>query len=96
MAVGILVSNNGKLDCHTCDDKLKEERGHDKDGIIPFLVDGKRVFRCPLTFITKQSWDYIKFYNFYEDGFLLDDSEKFLQAMMVLKNQFNKHKGKNG
>lgn len=84
------------MDCFTCDEKLREERGHDKEGIIPFMVDGKRVFRCPLTFITPLSWEYIKAFYFYKNGYLpngkgwLDESSKFTQAMMSLSNIFNK------
>ena len=94
MAVEILVTNEGKLDCHTCDDKLKEERGHDKDGIIPFMVGEKRVFRCPLTFITSISWEYIKAFSFYPllpngEGWN-NESNKFIQAIMVLRNEYQK------
>ncbi len=92
------MTNDGKLDCHTCDDKLKEERGHDKDGIIPFYVGGERGFRCPLTLVTPLSWEYIKAFGFYEKGYLpngkawTEESNKFIQAMMVLENEFNRWK----
>lgn len=85
-----------KLDCRTCDDKLKEERGHDKKGIVPFWVGGEQVFRCPLILITPLSYEYIKAFSFYEKGFLPNggswqgESNKFIQAMMVLENEFNR------
>ena len=100
MAVEILVTNEGKLDCHSCDDKLKEERGHDREGIIPFLVDGKRIFRCPLTIITPLSYEYLKAFNFYEKAILPngkgwnEENNKFIQAMMLLGNEFNKWQNK--
>ena len=58
------------------------------------------VFRCPLTFITDFSWTMIKTYGFYEKGFLPngkgwgEETNKFIQAMMVLENEFNKQKNK--
>ena len=79
-----------------CDDTLKRERGHDTDGIVPFWIEGKQVFRCPLTFITPISWDLIKAYGLYEKGFLpngnawLAESHKFIQAMQVIDNEFIK------
>lgn len=88
--------SEGKLDCHDCDDKLKEERGHDKDGIVPFWVDDKPIFRCPLTLITPLSWEYIKAFNFFEKSMLpngngwQNESNKFIQAMMILENEFEK------
>ena len=100
MAVEILVTNEGKLDCHSCDDKLKEERGHDREGIIPFLVDGKRIFRCRLTILTPLSYEYLKAFNFYEKAILPngkgwnEENNKFIQAMMLLGNEFNKWQNK--
>jgi len=90
----------GKLDCHTCDDEMRRQRGHDREGIVPFLVDKKRIFRCPLTQITAQSYEFIKAYSFYEKGFLpnaggwLDQSNKFVQGILVLDNTFNKIRNK--
>ena len=100
MAVEILVTSEGRFNCHECDDKLKEERGHDKDGIVPFWVDGEMVFRCPLTFITPFSWEMIKQFNFFEKGFLPngkstnEESQKFIQSMIVLDNAFTHFKNK--
>ena len=75
---------------------MKKERGHDTTGIVPFWVGGKQIFRCPLTIITPLSWEYIKAFGFYEKGFLpngrgwVEESNKFIQAMMVLENEFAK------
>ena len=95
LAVEILATNEGKLNCDECDEKLREERGHDKEGSVPFMVDGKRVFRCPLTFITNLTWEYIKAYGFYRKSLLpngnlwTEESERYIEAMMILDNEFN-------
>ena len=96
-----LLSQWGKeLDCQTCDDRLREERGHDREGVIPFMVNGERVFRCPLTLITNSTWAYIKAFNFYEKNILPNgsawgnESRKFNQAMVILGNEFNREKDK--
>jgi len=99
LAVEIVSSDRG-LDCHTCDDRMKEERGCDKDGIIPFWMDGNPVMRCPITLVTSISWEYIKAYGFYEKNLLpngtgyQNESNKYIQAMMLLGNEFNKIQNK--
>ncbi len=46
--------------------------------------------------ITPLSWEYIKAFSFYEKGrypngdLWRQESDKFIQAMMVLENEFNK------
>lgn len=96
MAVGILYEWGDKLDCHTCDETLRKERGHDTDGIIPYNIDRKRSFRCPLTHITPLSYEYIKAFSFYEKSVLpngvgyMNESYKYGQAMMVLQNEYNR------
>lgn len=96
MAVGILYEWGDKLDCHTCDETLRKERGHDTDGIMPFLIDRKRSFRCPLTHITPLSYEYIKAFTFYEKSILpngigfINESHRYTQAMMILQNEYNK------
>lgn len=75
-----------------------EERGHDREGIVPFMVDGERVFRCPLTFITPLSWELIKAFGFYEKNILPNgngfnnESKKYIQAMSVLDNEYTKQR----
>lgn len=106
MAVEILSQWGDKLDCHTCDETLRNERGHDREGKVPFLVDKKRIFRCPLMIITPLSYEYLKAFTFYEKGSYPNgvawthESNKYIQAMMVLDKQFrlleNKEKKKNG
>ena len=89
-----------KLDCRTCDDKLKEERGHYKEGIIPYIINKERVFRCPLMMITPLSYEYIKAFSFYEKGCFpngvgwLNESNRYIQAMLILENEFNRIQNK--
>ena len=96
MAVEII--SEGKLNCHDCDDTLKKERGCAGKGVVPFWIEDKPVFRCPLTLIAPLSWEYIKAFNFYEKALLpngnawQNESNKFIQAMMVLDNEFSKIK----
>lgn len=96
MAIEILEQYKGKLDCQKCDDTLKKERGHYEKGIIPFLIDGKRVFQCPLTLIAPLSYEYIKAFSFYEKQFLpngqgwINESNKYLQAMMLIESTLSK------
>ena len=84
------------LNCRECDDVLKRERGCTKKGILPFYINGEAVFRCPLKLVTATSWEYIKAYRFYKDGFLpngagwANESEKFLDAMAVISNEVDK------
>lgn len=92
MAVEILSNNDGIFDCQKCDEKLKEERGHYKDGIVPFWVQGKVIRRCPLTLITPLSYEYIKAFSFYESGFLpngngwINESHKVIEAFIIITN----------
>jgi hypothetical protein len=62
------------------------------------MVGGERVLRCPLTLITPLSWEYVRAFNFYEKGkfpnslIYTNESNKYLQAMVILENAFNKAK----
>lgn len=81
------------LECRSCDEQLKKERGCTADGMVPFEVDGERLFRCPRSLITPISWEYIDAYSLYKVHFLpngnawLDESRKFIDAMIVLSNK---------
>lgn len=95
MAVEVLAGNEGKLNCHECDDRLKEERGCEKDGIVPNYFGDTVTFRCPLKMITELSWQYVKAYKFYQKNMLPNgvafnyESNKYLQAMTILDNAFS-------
>ena len=100
MAVEVLVNNEGDLDCHTCDDRLKEERGHYKEGTVPFRIGRETFFRCPLILITPLSYEYIKAYSLFEKGFLPngnawnEESNKVIQAITILGNEYTKWQNK--
>lgn len=95
MAVEVLASAK-ELNCRECDDKLKEERGCEKEGILPFYYREERLFRCPIKLITKASWEYIAAFPLYQKGILpnsevwREESDKFLEAMAVIENTQNK------
>ena len=81
------------LDCQRCTDNLKEARGCIKKLSVPvFNLDGDDYFRCPLKIITKQTGEYVRFYNFFRDGYLpnaggiMDQPGKFLDAMSIIES----------
>ena len=84
------------LDCHSCDNILKAERGCQDKGVIPYRIDGEMLFRCPLKLISDISWEYINAFKFYKMNFLpngvawTNESRKFLDAMIVIDNELTK------
>jgi len=83
------------LNCQECDAKLKRERGCECNGLIPFYIEDKQFFRCPLKLIDELSWQYIRAFGLYQKDILpngsgwLNESDKYLSAMMVISNEFN-------
>ncbi len=80
------------LDCQSCTEILQKSRGCEKKAAIPaFNLDGEDFYRCPLKIITRQSIEYIRFYNFYREGYLpntggiMDQPGKFLDAMQIVE-----------
>ena len=63
---------------------------------MPFSIDGKITYRCPISEVTDISWEYIGAYSLYKKGFLphgngwLGESKKFLNAMMLINSEVNK------
>jgi len=100
LAVNVFHEYGELLDCHTCDEKLREERGHDKAGIIGFRIGRERIFRCPLMLITPLTYEYVKAFSFYEKSILpngkgwQEESQKYTQAMLVLDSEFSKIRNK--
>jgi hypothetical protein len=84
------------FDCLECDDILKRERGCEKDGIVPFYFEDEKYFRCPLKLISPLSWEYLRAFSFYQKNILpqgkgwLEESQKFLDAMIILENEFKR------
>lgn len=81
------------LDCRKCNTDLKLERGCEKESTIPeaWNINGLKLNRCPLKIVKAQSFEYIKFYNFYKDGHLpnkgaiLEQPAKFLDAIRIIE-----------
>ena len=94
------MTSEGQFDCRNCDETLRKERGHDSEGIMTYHYGGESFKRCPLMMITSVSWEYIRAFNFFEKGFLPngqainEESNKYLDAMMFLDNEFSKWKNK--
>jgi len=92
----VLDKYKGVLDCRTCDEQLRKERGHDSEGTVPFIIDGKRIFRCPIMLITPLTWEYIKAFNFYQKNILPNgggfnqETRKYIQAMSIIENEVNR------
>jgi len=93
LAVQVLDLN---LNCQECNDILQRERGCNEKGILPFNLDGKLVYRCPLKQVDSVSWEYIKAYGLYSKNILphgkgwLVESQKYLDAMAVVSSEVNR------
>lgn len=89
------------LDCHECDDILKKERGCTTTGIVPFYIGEERYFKCPLKIITIISWEYVTAFALYQKSILpngggwINESQKYLDAMIILDNEFKKIENEN-
>lgn len=103
MAVQVLEKG---LNCQNCDEALKKERGCKDKGTIPFYIDNKPHFKCPIRLVTNVSWEYIRAYNFYKNNILpngngwINEAEKYLEAMIIVDSEIAKlnksksHKGR--
>ena len=84
------------MNCRDCDDQLQKERGCEGDGIVPFFLDGERIHTCPIKMVQPISWEYIKAHRLYDKNMLpqgkgwLMESQKFLDAMMIVGSELNK------
>jgi len=81
------------LDCRKCSDTKKEALGCKKETEnSPYSIDGEILKRCPLKLITRQSTQYLRFFHYYEKGYLPNEGTitnqpgKFLDAMMAIEN----------
>ncbi len=63
-----------KLDCRSCSDEAKIKNGCEYDSPIPgaWKVGDYEFQRCPKKIITLQTVEYIRAYNLYEKGILLN------------------------
>lgn len=91
MAVHVVYNND--MNCQTCDNVLRAERGCDQKGKVPFRIDGEIYYRCPLRLITPLSWEYLTAYNLYQKGILphgegwANEVQKFIDAMLLIENE---------
>jgi len=91
----IQVSGLG-LDCHSCDEHLKRERGCDAEGILPWRIGSETYTRCPKKLITAESWQYLQAFGFYKNGIMPHgkgwrrEPQKFLDAMSIIENEVAK------
>lgn len=94
------------MDCQKCSTNKRKSYGCENETKEPFLlIDGEGIRRCPRKLITKQSAEYIKFYGYYEKGYLpnaggiLEQPAKLMDAITVIENMLaemreEKEKGK--
>ena len=75
---------------------MQEARGCFKPAPIPvFVLDDERYFRCPLKVITRETAEMLRYFKFYQNGYLpvsgglLDQSAKFVSAIEVIGAEIN-------
>jgi len=75
---------------------LRQARGCNADAPYPiYELDGEPIMRCPLKLIKPETYTYLRFYGHYKQGFLpnegglLDQPLKYLQAMEVIHAAMN-------
>lgn len=86
-----------KLDCRTCTDELKIERGCEKDSPIQgyWKVGDWEFGRCPLKIIKPEVFGYIYSYNMIEKGILpnrggwLRQPVKLIEAVQFIQRVVN-------
>jgi hypothetical protein len=87
-----------RLDCRSCPEDMRDERGCKSDSRIPgrWDIDGERYQRCPRGLVTDQSYEYLQSYHFFKAGMLpqgngwINESPKYLQAMMLIAAECSK------
>ena len=95
MAVSIA---RGELDCQTCNEEMRKERGCEQDSGIPdrWQIGEESYQRCPVKLVTRQSHEYIHAYSLFCKGFLPNgkgwgnETYKFLQAMQIVEKHSQK------
>ncbi len=98
--MAIWAQVNG-LDCRKCNSQLKRARGCEKD-IKEVEIEGIKITRCPLTFITYAEIGYMEAYYFFKNGYLpneggwLNQPMKFCKIMNIIENISERLKEKNG
>jgi len=84
------------MDCQTCDDVLKKERGCAGKSLAPHYIGDETYWRCPLKIISGISYEYIRAYAFYKKGVMpnnggwFQESDKYLAAMSIIESEITK------
>ena len=84
-----------ELDCRTCSEGQKIERGCEEDSPIPgvWKLDGWEFQRSPRKIISVVSLEFLRAYFFFGKGYLpnvggwLDQPLKYVQAMVVIERE---------
>jgi len=84
-----------ELDCRTCSEGQRIERGCEEDSPIPgvWKLDKWEFRRCPRSLVEKRSVEYLNAFFFFGKGYLpnaggwLDQPLKFVQAMLVVERE---------
>jgi len=87
------------MNCRDCHKEQREERGCEKDSVIPgrWKIGDDFYQRCPIKLITEDTNEYLFAYQFYKEGFLpngkgwANESMKFIQAMKIISSEVNKN-----
>ena len=93
------IHETSELDCRKCNEAIKELRGCEKE-TGSYFVNGDEYKRCPLKLIHFQTWEAIKFFGFYDKGFLptndglLEQTSKFIDVLSFIRREQYKYEQK--
>ena len=90
---------NLNLDCKACNKSMRRDRGCFEDSPIPgrWQINDYKFEVCPLKYIDREIYWYIKGYNFMEKGLLpgtggwLNQPNKFMEAMVFISKEVAKN-----
>lgn len=95
--MAVEVSATG-LNCQNCTEILKGCRGCNSKGTQPFIFDGTELLRCPIKLITPFSQFCIKYYQYFQRGFLpfegtiMHQPAKLMEAFDIIEREIDKNK----
>lgn len=89
---------DSKLDCRSCSENLRIDRGCKNDSPIParWQINEWEFQRCPLSILDTGVFEYLRAYKRYEKGYLpneggwLDQAAKFNEAMDIIDEELAK------
>lgn len=86
------------LDCQHCTEQLKKHRGCNSKPLQPYLLDGKELPRCPIKMITPFTNFCIKYYQYFQKGFLpfegtiMHQPAKLMEAFDIIERETDRLK----